>query len=278
VPSLYLPSSQFQKDEDVCGNLPVAKVATEKRWLELIVIFIFLALSQHYQAPKENPQVIMTQATAAEDFPVLFLSHGGGPCVFMESEKGGMFSEIDKNSSYADFLRKVGQTLPKPDAIVVVSAHWETPDEIRVLTSPNPSLYFDYYGFPSFTYQLKYGARGHPELARRIIKMIQDAGIPCREENRRGWDHGVFVPLLLVYPEGDIPIVQVSLKRGTDHHFHTALGKALAPLRKEKILIIGSGQATHSFAAFQEPGSPVHPDTRKFGNWLNETLSSPALK
>ena len=141
--------------------------------------------------------------------PVIFLSHGGGPCWFMDRNKdpSGLVAEIDKNSQSAEFMRKLQSIaeLPRhPSAILVVSAHWEE-TEHTVTVSEQPDLYFDYYGFPDHTYKLQWPVPGAPRLARRVCDLLASCGIKCLEDNKRGLDHGVFVPLKLVYPEADIP-------------------------------------------------------------------------
>jgi 4,5-DOPA dioxygenase extradiol len=141
--------------------------------------------------------------------PVVFLSHGGGPCWFTDkaTDTSRFMAEIDKDSKSADFMRNL-QTiagLPRhPKAILVVSAHWEEAEH-TVTTSVKPSLYFDYYGFPEHTYKLQWPVPGEPEVARRVCHLLQTRGITCREDSKRGLDHGVFVPLKLAYPEADIP-------------------------------------------------------------------------
>jgi aromatic ring-opening dioxygenase catalytic subunit (LigB family) len=136
----------------------------------------------------------------------------------------------------------VGQ---KPKAVLVISGHWEE-DTLTVQTSPKPPMLYDYYGFPEHTYRLQYPAPGSPQLAARVKALLGEKGFPVREDAQRGYDHGVFVPFLLVYPEADVPVVQLSLKRTLDPAEHLAIGRALAPLRKEGVLIVGSGLSYHN--------------------------------
>jgi aromatic ring-opening dioxygenase catalytic subunit (LigB family) len=141
--------------------------------------------------------------------PVVFVSHAGGPCWYMDkaTDTTGFMADIDKDSKSADFMRnlRTNARLPRnPKAILVVSAHWEERDH-TVGTSPKPSLYFDYYGFPEYTYKLQWPVPGEPVIAKRVCQLLQSHGITCREDAKRGLDHGVFVPLKLAYPEADVP-------------------------------------------------------------------------
>jgi aromatic ring-opening dioxygenase catalytic subunit (LigB family) len=138
----------------------------------------------------------------------------------------------------------------------VISAHWEEP-EFTVTTSRTPPLLFDYYGFPEHTYRLRYDAPGSPELARDVRELLAKAGITSKEDAERGFDHGVFIPFLLIYPDADIPIVQLSLKAGLDPAEHIAAGRALAPLRDRNVLIVGSGMSYHNMEAFRRGLPPT---------------------
>lgn len=141
--------------------------------------------------------------------PVLFLSHGGGPCWFLDGSRpeSSWAKELDMNSTSADFMRNLRSAagLPRsPNAILVVSAHWEE-ENFAVLTAARPSLYFDYYGFPDHTYHLKWPVPGAPKFAERTKDLLNQAGFQCTTDPNRGLDHGVFVPLMLAYPEADVP-------------------------------------------------------------------------
>jgi aromatic ring-opening dioxygenase catalytic subunit (LigB family) len=159
---------------------------------------------------------------------------------------------------------------PKPDAILVISAHWEEP-EFTVTTSASPSLLFDYYGFPEHTYRLRYDAPGSPELAHEVRGLLTSAGIVSKEDAARGLDHGVFIPFLLIYPQADIPVVQLSLKAGLDPAQHLAVGKALERLRDRNVLIVGSGMSYHNMEAFRRGLPPTLSAT--FDAWLTETAT-----
>ncbi len=198
--------------------------------------------------------------------PSLYIPHGGGPCFFMDwPDEPHMWDQMGA------FLRGLGKSIAmRPKAIVVISAHWEEAD-FTVTGNPQPPLLFDYYGFPAPTYQLKYPAPGSPALAQRIQDLLKSAGLPANVDAERGFDHGVFIPFLLVYPEADIPIVQLSLKAGLDPAIHLRAGKALATLRNEGVLIVGSGMSFHNMQGFFKGGF-AYP-SRQFDQWLESAAS-----
>jgi len=199
--------------------------------------------------------------------PSLFIPHGGGPCFFMEWTMG----PYDTWDSMAAWLRGLAATLPeRPKAVVVISGHWEE-DTFAVTSGANPPLIYDYYGFPDHTYDLTYKASGAPELARRIVAMLTKAGLPGRADDKRGFDHGVFIPFKLIFPAADIPIVQVSLHTDLDPGRHLDLGRALAPLRREGVLIVGSGMSYHNMAGFGDPRSRAV--SRDFDDWLTNSVT-----
>jgi len=196
------------------------------------------------------------EAKSVEKAPVWFISHGGGPCFFMTGERGSPFVDIDKHSKAAEWYRQLTKQLKiqKPTAIVVVSAHWETANQVYVTAQDQPDLYYDYYGFPDETYQLKYPCPGQPQLAQQICDLVRKAGVKCTEDRKRGLDHGVFIPLKLIYPNADIPVVQLSILNSWDYDTHVKIGRALAPLRDQGVLILASGQATHGRIPGGKPG------------------------
>lgn len=198
-------------------------------------------------------------ATAA--IPALFISHGAGPAFLLDGQAGSIFATMDRKSEVARAWSEMREArgLPRrPKAIVVVSAHWEerTP---HVTSGSSNKLLYDYYGFPDAAYQLSYPAPGDPELARRIVKLIDSKLGPgtTKADPTRGLDHGVFVPLLLLYPEADVPVVQLSLSDSLDPVHHYEIGRALAPLRADNVLVVGSGQATHPMATRDAPKAEV---------------------
>jgi aromatic ring-opening dioxygenase catalytic subunit (LigB family) len=180
--------------------------------------------------------------------PCLFIPHGGGPCFFMDGPP-----PFDKATwaGMERYLRGIGASVaPRPKAILVISGHWdaETP---TLNTARHHSLFYDYYGFPEHTYQLAYPAEGSPELAGRVRQLFADAGLPLAEDATRGLDHGVFIPFKLIYPNADLPIVQLSLRSDMDPAAHLAIGRALAPLRDEGILIVGTDMSYHNLREFR---------------------------
>src|SRR5215467_2196562 len=181
----------------------------------------------------------------AQRLPTLFIPHGGGPWPFMPVA----FGPPDTWNRLADYLRGLDRALGKrPKAVLVISGHWET-ERPTVNAGGNPPLLFDYYGFPKHTYDLRYPAPGSPDLARRVRELLSAAAIASDEDDGRGFDHGVFIPFMLVYPDADVPVVQLSLQQDLDPAEHLAIGRALAPLRDESVLIIGNG-ASDAFDAW----------------------------
>jgi aromatic ring-opening dioxygenase catalytic subunit (LigB family) len=201
--------------------------------------------------------------------PSLFIPHGGGPCFFMKWIMG----PPDTWDKMAAWLGQLGNSLDsKPRAIVVISGHWEEP-HFTVTSSPHPPLIYDYSGFPPETYQLKYPAPGSPELAQRIVGLLADAGIPAHSDPERGFDHGVFIPFKVIYPQAEIPIVQLSLKSGFDPASHLNAGRALAPLLQEDVLVAGSGMSYHNMRGLMS-GRNL-PDSDQFDAWLSNVACDP---
>jgi aromatic ring-opening dioxygenase catalytic subunit (LigB family) len=206
-----------------------------------------------------------------ERFPTLYIPHGGGPCFFMEPA----FGPKDTWDAMAAYLRGIGRAVGRrPKAVLVISGHWEEP-EPTVNTAANPPLLFDYYGFPEHTYRLTYPAPGSPALAARARELLGQAGMASGEEAARGLDHGVFVPFLLIYPDASVPMVQLSLAADLDAAHHLAIGRALAKLREEDVLIVGSGMSYHNLRAFAAAGGRADADSAAFDSWLAETVADP---
>jgi aromatic ring-opening dioxygenase catalytic subunit (LigB family) len=181
-------------------------------------------------------------------FPTLFLSHGGGPWPSVPE----MRAEFANTEA---LFRGLSSTMPKtPKAILMISAHWEAP-EFTVSTAQKPNMIYDYSGFPAHTYQLQYPAVWDPALANRVKDLLKVAEIHCAEDATRGFDHGAFVPLMLMYPEADVPVVTLSIKAYYSPLEHIQLGEALAPLRDEGVLIIGSGYTYHNMRGYGRPES-----------------------
>jgi aromatic ring-opening dioxygenase catalytic subunit (LigB family) len=195
--------------------------------------------------------------------PTHFISHGGGPWPWIKDLLPGDWTELEAS------LRRIPTELDAtPRAVLVVSAHWDQP-VFTVQTSPNPPMLYDYGGFPEFTYHIQYPAPGSPEVAARVGELLGDAGITVRDDDRRGFDHGVFAPLAVAFPDADVPVLQLSIKRGFDPAEHLAAGRALSPLRDEGVLIVGSGLSFHNMSAFGPGGQEP---SRAFDAWLTETL------
>jgi aromatic ring-opening dioxygenase catalytic subunit (LigB family) len=169
------------------------------------------------------------------------------------------------------YLAGIIDSLPeRPKAILVASAHWEEP-KVTVSTAAKPGMLFDYFGFPPHTYELSYPAPGSPELAERVRDLLRGAGIESGTDAARGFDHGVFVPQLIIDPKAEIPVVMLSLRGDLDPAAHLALGKALAPLRDEGVLIIGSGSSYHNLRDYFSGDGRA---SIAFDHWLAETATT----
>lgn len=201
--------------------------------------------------------------------PTLFIPHGGGPCFFMDPDGGPpdpMWQTMER------YLAGLIDSLPeRPRAILLVSGHWEEA-ETTVHTGARPELLFDYYGFPEHTYHLRWDAPGAPEIARRAASLLRDAGFATREENARGWDHGVFIPMKVAVPEANIPLAQMSLRADLDPADHIAIGRALAPLRDEGVLIVGSGMSFHNLRV---RGSAAIAPSTEWDSALTDAVTDP---
>jgi 4,5-DOPA dioxygenase extradiol len=197
--------------------------------------------------------------------PVLYLPHGGGPLPLL-----GDHSHL----KLIDFLTSIGNKLGNPSALLIVSAHWEE-QRPTVTSGTTPPLLYDYFGFPEAAYQITYPAPGQPALANKIHRVLQEAGLDSDQDEQRGFDHGVFVPLKLMYPDATIPCVQLSLVTRLEPALHIRIGSALGELRKENIIILGSGFSFHNQAALMQQNSTA-PESRNeaFEDWLAETMTS----
>ena len=199
--------------------------------------------------------------------PVLFLSHGGGPLPLLNDP--GHAGLID---AYAQIRNKLKALEVKPSALLFISAHWEA-DEFTITAAPQPSLYYDYYGFPDAAYQVAYPVPGAVALANRIRDKLNDQDMSAHLDETRGLDHGVFVPGIMLFPEAEIPCLQLSLLKTLDPAAHLKLGQLLQELRQENVMIIGSGFSFHNMRAFFQPGTQAEVDLNlAFEGWLSETL------
>jgi 4,5-DOPA dioxygenase extradiol len=175
--------------------------------------------------------------------PTLFVPHGGGPCFFMDPDGGPPDPMWRPMQAY---LAGLIDSLPeRPRAILMVSGHWEE-QAVTVHVGTSPGLLFDYHNFPDHTYRLRWDAPGAPDVARRAGGMLAAAGYRVEEEAGRGWDHGVFVPMKVAVPGADIPLAQMSLRADLHPAAHIDIGRTLAPLRDEGVLIVGSGMSFHN--------------------------------
>lgn len=199
--------------------------------------------------------------------PVLFVPHGGGPMPLLGEPN---------HRELTAFMQSVSKELPRPKAILVITAHWEE-DVVTISNSPAPGMFYDYYGFPPESYKFKYPAVGAPALAQTIADLLKANGIASQFDPKRDFDHGTFVPLMLMYPEADIPVVQLSLINNFNPAAHIAFGRALASLREQGVLILGSGMSFHNMQAFFSGNAATPARSELFDKWLTETLTAPEL-
>ena len=195
---------------------------------------------------------------------VIYFSHGGGPMPILGDPS---------HRAMNDFMKELPKRIKKPEAIIVFSAHWEE-NTVAVQGAENPPMLYDYYGFPEEAYEITYNSKGSPELASRIHELLKNSDIDCIIDKDRGYDHGLFIPLKMMYPNEDIPSIQVSLLHSLSAQEHIKLGEALSALMEENILIIGSGFSFHNLRAFGFLGTD-EPDEKNdaFQDWLIETIS-----
>ena len=203
--------------------------------------------------------------------PTFFINHGGGPCFFLRP--GPMRAAWKPLEDYlVGFAAALGE---RPPALLVVSGHWEEA-VATVNVAPAPPLLFDYQGFPDHTYRITWPAPGSPELGSRVRDLLGRSGFPTAADDRRGYDHGVFVPLKVAFPDATIPVVQLSMLRSLDPAAHLAIGRALRPLREQGVLIIGSGQTYHNMRGFGASGPD--PKAETFDSWLRHAVTDTATR
>jgi aromatic ring-opening dioxygenase catalytic subunit (LigB family) len=199
---------------------------------------------------------------------ILYISHGGGPLPLL-GDPG--------HREMVEQLTRIAGRLRKPAAILVISAHWEE-QQPTVTSGAQPSLIYDYSGFPPESYAIEYPCPGEPALAQQIHAALEEAGISARQDAQRGFDHGLFVPLKLMYPNADIPCVQLSLVSSLDASTHLAIGRALQALNYENLLVIGSGFSFHNMQAFFAPSTAeTEARNQAFEEWLEETCCDPDM-
>ncbi|MBG6598808.1 dioxygenase [Pseudomonas aeruginosa] len=194
--------------------------------------------------------------------PTLYISHGS-PMLALEPGASGVQ------------LRRLATELPRPKAILVVSAHWES-DDLRVTGAAVPDIWHDFYGFPPPLYAVRYPAKGEPALAQRTIELLQAAGRPAQADPQRPFDHGTWVPLSLMYPQADIPVLQLALPSRLGPALQSRVGQALRQLRGEGVLLIGSGSITHNLGELDWRAGPeaIAPWAREFRDWMVEKLQA----
>lgn len=200
--------------------------------------------------------------------PTYFITHGGGPWPYVpEMHAAHRAVEVS--------LRAIPQQLASvPRAILMISAHWVEP-RFSIMGNAQPSMLYDYYGFPEQTYAVSYPAPGAPALAQRAQQLLSAAGIDAAIDDRRGFDHGAFVPAAVMYPRADVPMLQLSLQQDFDPATHIAVGCALAPLRDDGVLIVGSGSSYHNLREFGARAATV---SKSFDAWLQQVMQLPSAE
>lgn len=208
--------------------------------------------------------------TTSTRLPTYFISHGGGPWPWLDGPFRATFDKLEQ--SLFAIRRELAEV---PRAVLVVTGHWEE-DGFAVSSGESPGMVYDYYGFPEHTYHIRYAAPGSPALAARVAQLLEGGGVPVRLDPERGYDHGTFSLMKPLYPEERMPLVQLSIDRRYDPARHLEIGKLLAPLRDEGVLIIGSGLTYHNLREMRGTGGQV--PSRLFDDWLQHALvgSSPA--
>jgi len=204
----------------------------------------------------------------SEKLPAYFIPHGGGPWHVMDDD----FGDPEGYGKLKEYLEDLGRKFKdRINAVLVISGHWEEPVP-TIYSSENPSLYYDYYGFPEFTYKLNRPAKGDAGFASRVEKLLDSSGFRTDIDDRRGYDHGTFVPMMVVFPDINVPVFQLSLIKGLDPQIHIKMGNALEPLRKEGVLIIGSDMSYHNMQGFMSGTSSAASVSKQFDNWLTQSV------
>ncbi|MCW8879848.1 MAG: dioxygenase [Kangiellaceae bacterium] len=198
---------------------------------------------------------------------IIYLSHGGGPLPLLGDPA---------HKPLIETLQLCAQPIPKPDTIVIFSAHWET-NSVEITSATEPSLIYDYFGFAEESYSIRYPAKSNPRLAGEMANTISASGISVSLNETRGFDHGMFVPLKIMYPQADIPCVQISLSRNLDPELHIKLGQSLRAFKERNILFVGSGSSFHNLQHFFNPSEQEKHMNDEFHRWLNRTLSDSKL-
>lgn len=200
--------------------------------------------------------------SVASPTPVLFVSHGSPMFALSPGQTGPALRQWAEQYAPATDLK----------GIVLMSPHWMTRGGVAVMTHPQPSTWHDFGGFPDALYQLQYPAPGSPALARQVMDVLQTAGVPHAADERRPFDHGCWVPLMHLYPQADVPVVQLSLPDGVSTAQLYALGQALASLREQGVLLVASGSMTHNLYELRREDGPTEPYVTEFSGWVHDTL------
>lgn len=194
--------------------------------------------------------------------PTYFISHGGGPWPWIPDMRK-MLATLE--TSLIEMVKDHGE---KPKAILMISGHWEE-QEVAVMGSANPPMIYDYRGFPPETYEITYAAPGAPDVAARTLDLLKQAGIGAYIDPNRGFDHGTFSVMEVMYPAADVPLFQISLLNSYDPADHIAIGRALAPLRQEGVMIVGSGLSFHNLRLMRGGGEEP---SAQFDAWLYDAM------
>jgi aromatic ring-opening dioxygenase catalytic subunit (LigB family) len=205
---------------------------------------------------------------SSKRMPVLYIPHGGGPWPFVDLP----IFERSEVTALAEFLTSLPQRLGgQPKGLLVISAHWEEPVP-TVMSAQWPPMLYDYFGFPPEAYEITWPAPGDPRLAERVRELLGDSGFQTATDSERGFDHGTFIPFKVMYPQADVPTIQLSMLRNLDPAAHIAMGRALAPLRDEDILIVGSGMSYHNLRSLMSrQGRAV---SEAFDAWLRDAATA----
>jgi len=202
---------------------------------------------------------------------VLYIPHGGGPLPILGDPS---------HKAMVKFLENIKSKINKPSSIIVISAHWEE-DEVKITSGKKPSLIYDYYGFPEASYKITYPVPGNHKLANKIKTLLEAKNINSKLDPKRGFDHGVFIPLKIIYPDASIPCVQISLLKNLDPKKHIEIGKALTSLIYENILLLGSGMSFHNLEILLSASKNIDNDNAKnkeFDDWLVSVCTGKELE
>jgi aromatic ring-opening dioxygenase catalytic subunit (LigB family) len=216
---------------------------------------------QHCVSSLDKEVVIMNKDNLNLNGQVIYFSHGGGPLPILDDPS---------HRTMIQFMKSLPGRINRPKSIIVFSAHWEE-DVVTVQSGSEPEIMYDYYGFPEAAYTIKYPCKGDSELALKVADLFMKNGIKYRLDDKRPYDHGSYIPLKMIYPDADIPVIQISLHHNLDPMTHLSIGKALRPLLEDNFLFIGSGFSFHNMRRFYFTGeSTVDPVNDEFQNKLIE--------